>query len=173
MRAKPIPPESLDGTVKTFTDFYVLDRLVVRECSNLPVSDRASLLSLTPGCFGMEEPLRSEIDWKLVKGGLLYASNLLAAAHSIFQEVDSQEGAYWHGMLHRREGDFDNARYWLRRAGRVEGISLMTGFSPVSFVSECEEADRKGLCPAHLLETQRMEWLSMLVWSVRRLKTVS
>jgi hypothetical protein len=163
-------PDSLSGTERILADFYVLDRLLVRRSKNLPTVERASLLSLTPDQFGFGAPLRSATDWKLVKGGLLYASNMLDEAHSIFQDVDSPEGSYWHGMVHRREGDFENARYWFMRAGRVEGISLMTGFSPVDFVSECEKADLEALCPAHLVETQRMEWLSMLVWSARRLK---
>ncbi len=54
---------------------------------------------------------------ELVRGGLLYALDALETAHSIFQENPSHLGSYWHGMLHRREGDFDNARYWFRRAG--------------------------------------------------------
>ena len=35
----------------------------------------------------------------------------------LIQEAKGDLGSYWHGMLHRREGDFDNARYWFRRAG--------------------------------------------------------
>ena len=54
----------------------------------------------------------------LVRGGLFYAVDALDAAHAIFQEAHDDLGSYWHGMLHRREGDFDNARYWFRRAGR-------------------------------------------------------
>ncbi len=56
---------------------------------------------------------------KLVRGGLLYAVDALDAAHAFFQDDPSDLGSYWHGMLHRREGDFDNARYWFRRVGRL------------------------------------------------------
>lgn len=55
----------------------------------------------------------------LVRGGLLYAVDALDAAHAFFQDDPSDLGSYWHGMMHRREGDFDNARYWFRRAGRL------------------------------------------------------
>ena len=61
----------------------------------------------------------------LVKGGILYALDELDAAHRIFQDEPSSLGSYWHGMMHRREGDFDNARYWFRRAGRLSTFNRM------------------------------------------------
>ena len=54
-----------------------------------------------------------------IRGGLLYAVDAIHEAHTIFQDDTSDLGSYWHGMMHRREGDFDNARYWFRRAGRL------------------------------------------------------
>ncbi len=44
-------------------------------------------------------------------------------AHARAMEQDDAEGAALHAYLHRREGDFPNARYWYARAGRppVEG----------------------------------------------------
>ncbi len=61
----------------------------------------------------------------LVRGGLFYASDDLDSAHRIFQDEPGDLGSYWHGMLHRREGDFDNARYWFRRAGLLPCFSKM------------------------------------------------
>ena len=55
----------------------------------------------------------------LVRGALLYAVDALDDAHRIFQDEPGDLGSYWHGMMHRREGDFDNARYWFRRAGAL------------------------------------------------------
>ena len=55
----------------------------------------------------------------LVRGALLNAVDALDDAHRIFQDDASDLGSYWHGVIHRREGDFDNARYWFRRAGRL------------------------------------------------------
>jgi hypothetical protein len=40
------------------------------------------------------------------------------AAHTLAQDVDSPEGAWVHGYLHRKEGDLQNAAYWYRRAAR-------------------------------------------------------
>jgi hypothetical protein len=55
----------------------------------------------------------------LIRGGLHYAVDALEKAHAHFQDDTSDLASYWHGMMHRREGDFDNARYWYRRAGRL------------------------------------------------------
>ncbi|MBX7073948.1 MAG: hypothetical protein K1X71_12440 [Pirellulales bacterium] len=41
----------------------------------------------------------------------------LDRSHTISQSIDSAEGSYWHAIMHRREGDFGNSKYWLRRVG--------------------------------------------------------
>ena len=63
----------------------------------------------------------------LVRAALLYAVDDLDAAHRIFQDEPGDLGSYWHGMTHRREGDFDNARHWFRRAGRLPIFDRMHG----------------------------------------------
>ena len=35
------------------------------------------------------------------------------------QEDESKLGCWAHGIVHLLEGDFGNARYWYRRAGRT------------------------------------------------------
>ena len=42
------------------------------------------------------------------------------AAHAAVQDDPSPEAAWVHAHLHRVEGDFDNAGYWYRRAGKPE-----------------------------------------------------
>ena len=55
----------------------------------------------------------------LVRALLLYRFDAIDEAHRIVQSDTSGPGAYLHGMIHRREGDLDNARYWFRRTGRL------------------------------------------------------
>lgn len=98
----------------------------------------------------------------LWKGGLFYALDDLDAAHRFFQEDGSPEGSYWHGMLHRREGDFGNSLYWIRRAGRMQVDGWESGFNPAAFVGACEKAAGAGTDPEPLLKSQRREWEAMM-----------
>ena len=39
-------------------------------------------------------------------------------SHTISQEVETPEGSFWHGIMHRQEPDPGNAAYWFRRVGQ-------------------------------------------------------
>ncbi|RLS76286.1 MAG: hypothetical protein DWI03_09455 [Planctomycetota bacterium] len=44
-------------------------------------------------------------------------------AHGIVQEDEADPAAAWvHAVLHKIEGDTANARYWYRRAGRLDCV---------------------------------------------------
>jgi hypothetical protein len=44
-------------------------------------------------------------------------NNELDPAHKICQAIPTPEGSFWHGIVHRREGDYGNAKYWFSRVG--------------------------------------------------------
>lgn len=45
-------------------------------------------------------------------------------AHAIVQADEADPVACWiHAVLHKIEGDHGNARYWYRRAGRLEHVT--------------------------------------------------
>jgi hypothetical protein len=157
----------VDGVLE---GFETLRGLVVGEAAGPLPGVEQRLRLLAPGEVGLSLCVVGKEDWELFLGGLLYASNALGGAHVLFQEASSAEGAYWHGMLHRREGDFSNALYWVRRAGRIPGLA---GFSPEAFIAECAEAAAQGAEPPHLLELQHKEWEALMLWSWRRLAAFS
>ncbi len=48
----------------------------------------------------------------------------LETAHRLCQDVPTLYGAAWHAVMHRREPDFFNSKYWWRRAGGVKWTTL-------------------------------------------------
>src|SRR5437868_1498545 len=53
----------------------------------------------------------------LAEAGLHLWNDDLESCHALAQTEESSLSCYWHGLMHRREGDFTNAGYWFRRVG--------------------------------------------------------
>jgi hypothetical protein len=63
------------------------------------------------------QPVRHREMARACLAGLWLYHDFLDEAHRISQSLHSREGSYWHGIMHRREGDFAKAKYWFRRTG--------------------------------------------------------
>jgi hypothetical protein len=68
--------------------------------------------------LGFGCPARAVGAAEACRAGLLLLAGDLEASHAISQRLESPDGAFWHGIMHRQEGDFANAKYWFRRVGR-------------------------------------------------------
>jgi hypothetical protein len=98
-------------------------------------------------------PVGTAKDFPLIRGGLLYALDDLHGCHEFFQDTSSTLVSYWHGMMHRREADFGNARYWFRRSGQLPffdalhhkaapasaDIARQHSWDPYLFTGKCEQ----------------------------------
>lgn len=94
---------------------------------------------------------------------LFYAVDALDEAHALFQGIDSFLGAYGHGMMHRREGDFSNANYWFRHAGPPPDGMFAPGFAPVELTADCQKAAAcADLKRERVVEALRCEWVAVV-----------
>jgi hypothetical protein len=106
----------------------------------------------------------------------------LDESHKISQEIETPMGSFWHGIMHRREGDFSNAKYWFRRVGQhpvLEALGQRAGemaaargeeqaakklitsgiWDAFAFVDQCEFVVGGQVGPLDLcLDMQQAEW---------------
>lgn len=93
--------------------------------------------------------------------GLWLLHNFLDRSHSISQDIHSPEGSYWHGIMHRMEGDFGNSKYWGRQVGphpvfETLDEQIAGGWSYNNFVDACQQA------PDPVVhETAVAEWVAL------------
>lgn len=92
----------------------------------------------------------------------------LDRSHVISQQIDDATGAYWHGMMHRREGDFGNSHYWFRKAGSHPAIAALEGYDPHKLIDDAEAAHKQGEAPDALIAKQRDEWANLFAWCAKQ-----
>src|SRR5688572_16508043 len=61
----------------------------------------------------IEEPSR-----QLIRAVVLLWHDHLDESHTISQDIQSADGSFLHGIMHRREPDYWNSKYWFNRVGR-------------------------------------------------------
>jgi len=117
----------------------------------------------------------------LVAGLWLYVDEL-EKSHQASQSLETPTGAYWHAVMHRREGDFANAKYWFRRAvkhpamaridltgGGAGSGTAVAAYDPEGMVDHVERAHQRGDTsnPA-LASAQHKEWKALFGWCVKQ-----
>lgn len=63
------------------------------------------------------QSLKDKIYGDAIISGLLLWNDALNDSHDISQSLSNNTGSYWHGIMHRREPDYSNAKYWFGRVG--------------------------------------------------------
>jgi hypothetical protein len=168
-----------DGLLRKLIPSEPLDRELVRR---IRAADDATLSGA--GTIG------NPATFALVRGGLLYAVDAVEEAHAIFQEAKGDLGSYWHGMMHRREGDFDNARYWFSRAGALPVFGTLhhaaslhsammarqSNWDPYLLTGQCEQArfgETEGLDEVVALQRVEFDELFDYCWRNSALKSAT
>ena len=99
--------------------------------------------------------------------GLWLYFDELDRSHAICQHIETPTGAFWHAIMHRREGDFSNSHYWYRRAGRHPAMETLPEYDAYEFVEEVARLHATN--PEPLVGRQRLEWAALFTWCARQL----
>ncbi len=129
-----------------------------------------------------DRPVKSVADAEAALAGLWLWHDWLEQSHTIAQGIAGETGSFWHAIMHRRQGDFSNAKHWYARcrnhpmlavigvqAGSLlnplpldKGLArlILRGWDPEHFVDLVEEAQGKENPgrEAVLVSLQRLEW---------------
>ncbi|HEY2839767.1 MAG TPA: hypothetical protein VGJ26_11490 [Pirellulales bacterium] len=84
------------------------------------------LRKLTPENLLAPRPVLDRAMASAALAGLWLRADYLDPAHEISQSLETVEGSYWHALVHRREPDYENSKYWFRRVGTHPIFSELT-----------------------------------------------
>ncbi|MFM8402682.1 MAG: hypothetical protein ACKOAU_07570 [Pirellula sp.] len=141
-----------------------------------------------PVCLSQSESLRQALKQSSTpSGGVLEALaylriGLMEPAHGNVQDATLGIEAYVHGVIHRMEGDYWNAKYWFARVqdaqlltsiakhieelGSAPGILAQEWTGPESFVNACQA--RRSAPNDALVDLAWLEWQAL--WRIAKEK---
>jgi len=115
----------------------------------------------------LREPVTHAEDAECVLCGLLLLFDDLDSAHRICQSIETSTASFWHAIVHRREGDFSNSKYWYARAAGhpAAGPTVHDGSALVDLVRDVHShPDDARFAQAIVL--QRIEWQRLMAHSI-------
>jgi hypothetical protein len=113
-------------------------------------------------------PIRNHQAARACLSALWLYHDFLNESHTISQNLLSATGSFLHAVMHRREPDPDNSKYWWRRVGshpvvkELVSRDLESGIeyrSPLAFVDLCEDVrDTGSALEDAARRVQLLEW---------------
>jgi hypothetical protein len=127
-------------------------------------------------------PGGSSVAANAMLAGLWLWHDGLEESHTISQGLHSATGSFWHAIMHRREGDFSNSKYWYARCQGHPALAVLanqagsivnsqpadnallrivaSGWNPLAFVDLVESVYQKPESSLHrvAVDLQRLEW---------------
>jgi hypothetical protein len=174
--------QSREAYGPVITELLAQSRLMPLGPGEPNLTMKAKLAEPSPEALFAGTPVTDKDMAAACLAGLWLYHDFLDESHKISQEIQSTTGSYWHGIMHRREPDFDNAKYWFRRVGKhplfeplakaarelannetlpasATFLIKQTAWDPFAFVDLCETSVR-GSAPCGLLcqRIQQREW---------------
>jgi hypothetical protein len=177
-----MPTPNANEHTLVIRDLLAAQKLMPLDAGSPDRAIRPKLEALGAESAFAPHPLRDRDMAMACLAGLWLYHDFLDESHEISQSIHSPSGSYWHGILHRREPDFPNAKYWFQRvgehpifeplrqaaaelagAGAVHASAMFltrqAAWDPFAFVDLCEAClDRSSPCGELCQKVQQKEW---------------
>lgn len=133
-----------------------------------PLGPGTPVKAVQPQLLDLQRQLQCKALPAACRAGLWLYFDYLHESHEICQDLPTSDGSFWHAIMHRREPDPSNSKYWWRRVGNHPVLGSLRDHAPEfgydfttpeAFVDFCEQVRGSGLAEEETAKrVQLLEW---------------